>query len=1227
MSDPFETPQPDATDRSGDYEIYRRRASLAKAREEFQGKTLADFVKETEPQRLSPTQIVQGAAQQTKEVGEGIVREAAQMPRAVVGGLLSETPKRFGALADDLTNLLIEDPRVFQFRSGQESPETVDVESRLFRSLADKVSPDIAKPSAPVARFVRDATPFFTALIPLLGPATRIAEGVTSTATRAELLAAAGAGGVADFATVDTANRSLLGMLAQYQGLQEPALAVLEAPEETPASGLESLERRFVLAAEGIGLGAISDLTLRGIRFLRVANARARQVREVAKPESMVREIAAKELDLDAGTALLEKRSRDEGGRFVAREAPRGDAQAAFERARASIRERLGEDASTEDLERLARLARAENTAAELQRRLGRPIRWESQDTPDSIAKLFDDTIAAFSDDVAEARRGVRTAEQTERAADLLGMTPTTLLRRRKGQAFNAEEVRAAGALVQVAGARLEELSRLAANPTSSPVDQIRFMRMFTTYKAMVDEFMGVRAEAGRAVEAFKRALRPEEGNLARKISFLVQESGGEAHVRRMADAVEGLFSSGASPGKITGFVERSWFLRPFDAFRESVAAGHLWNPATHVVNLATPYFNAANMAAERELAAQLGRFSMREFGTRAGFGGGESLGRVAPGEGLASLYGLSQAVGDLFRAASAGARQETGLVGRVRGGVEGIRNARAETGQLPLSKADPSTLNKITSAFLIPEFAKPFAERTGLAWGVDAFGKVTRFPFEALGVEDDLGRVIGYRMEVHALAYRQAYREWEAAGRVWDKETFGERVAELTTNPPKEVREAAQQAGAYLTFTNEAGKITKAFQTLSQVPVAGVLALPYVKTPANIIRYSLERTPLAPLMQHVRDDIAAGGAQRDVALARISLGSMALLGMLDAADAGFVTGTFRDLDEADRNTLLRNGVTPNSVRLGDKWIALNRLDQVGNFVSIAGDLHRLARTYDMDPESTAGVQEIVAAALTTTYNLALSKTWLLGVSRTMDALRHGEGTLVDFMNQQVTSAVPFESALRTARGIAQEAGGEETTRPEVNSAWDAVRSMIPELEATLTRSRDLWGNPIPASSIYGSIYDTFSPVRVTREERSILDREMRFHEAGVVRMRKRGQTVGGVEVDFHKHPRVYEILEQLAGGGREIEADLREDASFYTGRTTYEYLTDIVTGNDPLSGRYQDVDSDGKAALIATIVTRSRRLAKLKLLDPDFRPGDPDLVRFRAEIARAQDRAAVGEP
>ena len=114
-------------------------------------------------------------------------------------------------------------------------------------------------------------------------------------------------------------------------------------------------------------------------------------------------------------------------------------------------------------------------------------------------------------------------------------------------------------------------------------------------------------------------------------------------------------------------------------------------------------------------------------------------------------------------------------------------------------------------------------------------------------------------------------------------------------------------------------------------------LIVPFIRTPTNILKFAMERTPLAPIMKSVRADILAGGARRDTALARISMGSMAMAVTASYAAQGVITGGGPS-DPALKSHLYNQGWQPYSVKIGDKYYAYGRLEPLGMMMGLAAD-------------------------------------------------------------------------------------------------------------------------------------------------------------------------------------------------------------------------------------------------------------------------------------------------
>ena len=107
---------------------------------------------------------------------------------------------------------------------------------------------------------------------------------------------------------------------------------------------------------------------------------------------------------------------------------------------------------------------------------------------------------------------------------------------------------------------------------------------------------------------------------------------------------------------------------------------------------------------------------------------------------------------------------------------------------------------------------------------------------------------------------------------------------------------------------------------------------------PLSVAKYAMQRTPLAPAMPTFRADMEAGGARKDLALARFALGSTSMAVVASMAQQGQITGNGPANYDAKR-ILEMSGWKANSILLGDTYYSISRLDPVGNVLMMAANV------------------------------------------------------------------------------------------------------------------------------------------------------------------------------------------------------------------------------------------------------------------------------------------------
>jgi hypothetical protein len=771
-------------------------------------------------------------------------------------------------------------------------------------------------------------------------------------------------------------------------------------------------------------------------------------------------------------------------------------------------------------------------------------------DGPEDVQKLIGGMADRFKGQIDEARRGVMSQEETVKLADELGMTVPDLLARRKGQPLNAEEAVAARKLWAASGEKLLEAAKRAADPNAGPVDQFNFRKMMATHYAIQAEVIGARTETARALASWRI---PAGGGVekARAIEQVMQAMGGAQASTEMARRLAILAETGASPAAIGKFAEKAFGATTMDAVREVWINGLLSSPATHIVNTTSNLAVAFQQIYERGAAANISALR----GTEGG---------VMPGESLAMAYGLVSSIKDAFRLA--GKALKTGDTGYA------------------LNKVDlPMRQGVSAEAFHM-------SSETGLGRAVDFIGEAVRIPSRFLGAEDEFFKTIGYRMELHAQVLRKATQEGHKGAELY------KRMSELLIETPENLKIAAADAALYNTFTNAPGAIGQTFMGLREKIPAVSFVIPFVRTPVNIARYAFERSPLAPLVGQWRDDIAAGGARADLALARMSTGSAIMAMALDWADSGLISGGGPGpTDQGEREAMIRQGWQPYSVKVGDRWYSYNRADPFGMTMGFASDIAEAIRKGEISEDDADEVGEVMGMATAAVSQVTINKTYLSGLSEFGNVMVDGKRYGPQYVQNLIASFLPY-----TALAGAVERAADPTVR-ETNSIADAVYAKIAGLSSQLPPRRNLWGEPIKAESGLGKTYDFFSPVQSRGVNATPIDTEIMrlaqersndWKSAPPVRISKK-TGFDGVHVNFKEWPDVYDEYVRLAGN------DLAHPAWRMGAK---DYLTAVVTGNHPMSNVYKIGSDETKLAFISKTIGDYRQLAQREILnDPRF--------------------------
>lgn len=760
-------------------------------------------------------------------------------------------------------------------------------------------------------------------------------------------------------------------------------------------------------------------------------------------------------------------------------------------------------------------------------------------DTPDDIKAVIRDMAQKGAEGIRAAQRGTQSFTEIKLNADQVDAWEA-IMQRRVGEAFNAEEAVAARNLWAKSGSTLVQAAKSAADNPSA-VNLFAFRKMATVHHAIQQEVIGARTETARALASWR--IPVGEGELvAKQLSEIIDVTGGAGASQKLAARIAALADSGQL-NEVGEVAKRASTASTWDQIQEALINGMLTSPSSHIVNTLSNASILALRVGERQVAGHINNM--------LGHDGATQLGEAA-----AMYAGITGGLKDALRYS--------------------WKAWKTGESQYGFQKFELSHREAITSESM------NLNKDSWLGKTVDVAGTWIRSPSRALGASDEFFKTLGYRMELHAQAHRMAINEVER-GKI-GADALQARMAEIIADPPATVKIASEDFAKYATFTNQVGQLGDAFQRMSNVG-ALKLILPFVRTPANVLSYTMERTPFAPLMSKVRGEIAAGGDRARVAQAQIAIGTASMLVFTDMAMNGILTGS-GPKEPSEKAHFFRSGMKPYSIKVGDRYYQYSRFDPFGMQMGIAGSIGEIMRTSDDDDVFQSTQQALVASILSVGNNV-LEKSYMQGLASTIRATSEPDRYGVAWANSLAGMAIPAAVG-RAARVV-------DPYMREVNNALEAIQARVPGLSDSLPPQRDLWGRPRSTASGLGWAYDFMSPVASSQYKPEPIDKEMaRLEQYTPVPEKKVGFTGGGetATVDLREFPGAYSRYVELAGNGV-------TDASHYN-KGCMDYLNSVVTGESPDSVIYNNLSDGpdgGKADFIRDAVEKYRKLAKDQLL------------------------------
>lgn len=1030
---------------------------------------------------------------------------------------------------------------------------------------AFEVPGQVAPPSTVTGTIVKNGVQFATGVA--IGGREMQALGLpTKLAGWAGRGVSAAKGFLGQFQAFDGASGRLSDLIQSVPALRNPVTEFLATkPDDSEAVG------RLKNAVEGTALAQVADGIVAGIRALRSANAARAGAQEIVAADA-----ARPPPPVSAGLTALGDAKAEPKAPLV-EVVSKQDAQAAkLEAARFETEGMapekvagMAEPAAEGEVVGPASPGATEAKAKEP----GVYVNFAKIDGPDDLKRAMSELATEFQDNIAVARRGVQTFEQTKLGANAVDAWQT-LMDRRVGEPLNDAQSLAARQLWASSAAKTMELANIAVE-SPTPENLFAFRKMIATHAAIQEQVLAARTEAARSLGSWRIPAGPDDLRLEAMSHALADVRGmrgGLDTALEFATRVRALGNAGDLQS-LEGFAAKGSYASTRDAILETWTNGLLTAAMTHVKVAVSNAVTVAQRIVERATAARINQLLGDTDGVQLGEASAQYAGLIG---------GIKDSMRFIGKAANSMLAGEKPALGTdpISGSVQAARSGHYSQELSPYSEY-------MQNNGAVSSEALGIASDTWLGRGIDLAGQIIRVPGRALTAEHDYFRSLGYRMEVHAQAVRQAVADVQAGNITQDG--LGERVAALVADPPPSIKLAAVNGMTYQTFTDAPGVLAEKIGGLRNAIPEFRVILPFYRIPSRILSYTFERSPLAPLMSTFRANVAAGGPRQSLALAQMSLGSMVMMAAADAVLSGTLTGS-GPTEHGTRAAMENEGWQPYSIKIGDRWVQYNRIETTGSSMAMAADAVEAIRNFQTgvnadDPDVT---NLAFATGLAVAQDVT-SKSYLTGLSNFFEAMASpkSEGKRLEF--SLAGSLVPA--------GLASIDRVTDPYKRTVYSMISAIQARTPGQSENLPPVRNLWGEPVPNASGMGKAYDLLVPAATKTPANEPIDKELLRMGVNLSRVPAK-PSADGVPVDLTHDPKAYSRYQELAGN--EYKHPAMGDLGLK------DALNALVTGESPFSPVYEHMpDGSGageekgtKGTMIRDFVNTYRRGALAQLLD-----------------------------
>ena len=452
---------------------------------------------------------------------------------------------------------------------------------------------------------------------------------------------------------------------------------------------------------------------------------------------------------------------------------------------------------------------------------------------------------------------------------------------------------------------KIDDMMARAAKGQLNTQEKVALREALTQHDIILQQLTSAKTDIARTMNVFKGAGDGTSKTLSVMDQQRVLDSfGGDDHLRVLAEK----WVTAKDTKTKNKFLKVGILRRSIDALIFTAQSTLLTDPNTHLFNAAGTAAILAQDTIERTAAIPVGIMRQK----------------------IATVLG-KQPVADRYTIADIYART-SGIMNGMLDGVRMMGHGLTQKGEVQAKDVPRQALSAeyfSNAPYLsLRGEVKQTGDLKGSPIGIalDGAGLLHSAPMRLIAASDGFFGGVAQRVELHEQAARHgANIYFDALEEGLDPGVALERgqhaAGKMLTEQPADVAASVQGFRRMVTLQQDIDRetfpsplYTASSQFLNSRPIRMITL--FNKTLMNIADQGFARTPLAPaLSPQFWTDWNKGGRYRDLAVARIGVGSMYIMGGYTLAETGRITGP-GPKDPADRDTLIAQGWMPFSMQI-----------------------------------------------------------------------------------------------------------------------------------------------------------------------------------------------------------------------------------------------------------------------------------------------------------------------